>query len=58
MYIKQEGPKSPQGRSPEEKVKGHSGDITQWRTLVELCHEIITVTSIHIVRPCCTGHLS
>ena len=27
-------------------------DITQWWTLVELCHEIITVTAIHMVRPC------
>jgi len=31
-------------------------DITQWWTLAELCHKIITVTSIHMVRPCCTGH--
>jgi len=29
-------------------------DITQWWTLVELCHEIITVIAIHVVRPCST----
>ena len=26
-------------------------DITLCRTLVELCHEIITVAAIHVVRP-------
>jgi len=31
--------------------------ITQWWTLVELCHEIITVT-IHVVRPCSNDHFS
>jgi len=31
---------------------------TQWWTLVELCHEIITVTAIHVVRPCCTDLFS
>ena len=33
-------------------------DITQCWTLVELCHEIITVTAIHVVRPCSTDHFS
>jgi len=33
-------------------------DITQWWTLVEICHEIITVTAIHVVRPCSTYHFS
>ena len=30
--------------------------ITQWWTLVELCHEILNVTAIHMVRPCSTDH--
>jgi len=33
-------------------------DITQWWTLIELCHEIITVTAIHVVRPCSTDNFS
>ena len=33
-------------------------DITQWWTLVELCHEIITVTATHVVRLCSTDHFS
>ena len=32
--------------------------ITQWWTLVELCHDILTVTSIHMVRPCSTDYFS
>jgi len=32
--------------------------ITQWWTLVELCHGIKTVTAIQVVRPCSTDHFS
>ena len=28
--------------------------ITQWWTLVKICHKILTVTGIHVVRPCST----
>jgi len=33
-------------------------DITLWWTIVELCHEIITVTAIHVVWPCSTVNFS
>jgi len=32
--------------------------VTQWWTLVELCHEILTVTAIQMVKPCSNDHFS